>query len=308
MTMFNLVACKEANQNPSNNLEIIPEVNQSKSAITQEKLNITVSILPQKYFVEKIGGELVTVNVMVEPGAAAETYEPLPQQLVSLTKSSAYINIGVPFEESWLEKITSANANIALINSGAGIEKIPLTGHHHHDEENHELEGKTEEKEILDPHIWLSPSLAKIQAENIYQGLVKLDPQNEAIYQQNLTQFLGEIDEIDRQIKAKFASISKREFISHHPAWGYFAQDYDLTQIPLELEGQEVSSAQFVGLVKEAEADNIKVVFAQPQFNNKTVTAFAKEINGEVVILDPLAENWSQNLLDTADKLTQAMK
>lgn len=268
--------------------------------------------MPQKYFVEKIGGELVTVNVMVEPGMSAETYEPLPQQLSNLSKSSAYISIGVPFEQTWLEKIKSANTNIPIINSGAGIDKIPMIGHHHDheeiDEHHHEQEGEKIEAENLDPHIWLSPKLAKIQAKNIYQELVKLDPKNQTIYKENLDKFIIEIEDLDQQITDKFANINKRKFVIYHPAWGYFAKDYNLQQIPIEFEGQEATTAELVNLVKEAKSDNITVIFAQPQFSSKTVDTLAKEIGGEVVLLDDLAENWSENLLDVADKLAQSMK
>ena len=339
--MVNIVACNQQSDQPPelDRLKTIQNEN-DQGEPAENKVNVTVSILPQKYFVEKIAGDLVAVNVMVEPGAAPETYEPLPQQLAQLNNSSAYISIGVPFEEAWLEKIISANSDIVLVNSGEGIEKIELEGHHHHhededehdehdhdeekaekdehDHDDHDHDGEKAEKndedhdedelESLDPHIWLSPKLAKTQAENIYEALVEIDPSNESVYQENLDAFLTEIDEIDRQVEQMLASLSTREFIIHHPSWGYYAQDYDLEQISLELEGQEVSSAEFVELIQDAKSKQVKYVFAQPQFNNKTVETFAREIGAEVVILDPLAENWSQNILDTTNKLAQAMK
>lgn len=322
LTIFNLAGCnqpKATETAPSSETKI----DNPESKIAEDKLNVTVSILPQKYFVEKIGGELVAVNVMVEPGMSAETYEPLPQQLNNLSKSSAYISIGVPFEEVWLEKIKSANPNIPIINSGEGIEKIPMIGHDHHDhkeegkehhnekegEEHHnEKEGEKAEIESLDPHIWLSPKLAKIQAENIYQQLVKLDPKNQTIYKENLDKFIAEIEDLDQQITEKFANINKRKFVIYHPAWGYFAKDYNLQQIPMEFEGQEATTAELVNLVKQAKSDNITVIFAQPQFSSKTVDSVAKEINAEVVLLDDLAQNWSENLLQVADKLANSMK
>ncbi len=153
---------------------------------------------------------------MVEPGIAPETYEPLPQQLVNFKNSSAYINIGVSFEQIWLDQIKSANSEIIFINSGEGIQKIPIIGHHPH-EDGHDHEKTNDEQNNLDTHIWLSAKLAKIQAKNIYQGLVKLDPKNQVIYQQNLDVFLAEIEELDQQIKAKFASVNNRNFIIHHP-------------------------------------------------------------------------------------------
>lgn len=309
LTLFNLGGCNE-NKVIKETSSINSEIDNSTSNPDENKLNLTVSILPQKYFVEKIGGELVSVNVMVGSGIAAETYEPLAQQLADLSKSSAYISIGVPFEEAWLEKIKSANPQIPVINSGEGIDKIPMIGHDHHDHDHSHKENDDheEKKENLDPHIWLSPQLAKIQAQNIYSELVKLDPKNESIYQRNLDNFLAEIDELDKQITAKFAGINQRKFMIYHPAWAYFAKDYNLQQISIELEGQEATSGELADLITQAKKDNIRVVFAQPQFPSKTVDAFAREIGGEVILLDDLAENWSENLLQVADKLAQSMK
>jgi len=325
-TLFNLVGCNQEKK-IENLSSTNTNIEETVSNPSENKLNLTVSLLPQKYFVDKIGGDLVNVNVMVEPGASAETYEPLPQQLANLSNSSAYISIGVPFEQVWLEKIKSANPQIPIINSGKGIEKIAMIGHHHdHENENHQdedhtdenhtdenhtdekAEGKEGEKESLDPHIWLSPKLAKIQAENIYQELVKLDPKNQAIYQKNLATFITEIETLDQQITEKFANVNKRKFMIYHPAWGYFAKDYNLEQISIEFEGQEATSTTLASLIKQAKEDNINVIFAQPQFSQKTVETLAKAINAEVVILDDLAPNWSENLLQVADKLSQSMK
>ncbi|WP_017296126.1 metal ABC transporter solute-binding protein, Zn/Mn family [Geminocystis herdmanii] len=308
LTLFNLGGCNE-NKVEKDTSSISSEIENSASNPDENKLNLTVSILPQKYFVEKIGGELVSVNVMVGSGMVAETYEPLAQQLANLSQSSAYISIGVPFEQAWLEKIKSANPQIPVINSGEGIDKIPMIGHDHHDHDHgHKHNEDDHEKESLDPHIWLSPKLAKIQAQNIYNELVKLDPKNESIYRQNLDKFLAEIDELDQQITEKFAGINQRKFMIYHPAWAYFAQDYNLQQMSIELEGQEATSGELAKLITQAKKDNIRVVFAQPQFPSKTVDTFAREIGGEVILLDDLAENWSENLLQVADKLAQSMK
>jgi zinc transport system substrate-binding protein len=263
-----------------------------------EILDITVSIVPQEYFVKKIGGKRVKVNVMVEPGSSAELYEPKPQQLKALSDAEAYITIGVPFETAWKEKIIASNPKMLIINSDQGIEKIAMIAHEHHEGEEDNHQEETEEN--LDPHIWLSPKLAKIQAENIYQGLVKLDPKNQGSYQNNLTQFLQEIDQLDQQIKTNLKDIKNRKFIVFHPAWGYFAQDYQLEQIPIEVGGQEPSAAELGNLVKEAKAEKIKVIFAQPQFSTQTAKTIAKEIQGEVILIDDLAANWSENLLEVS--------
>ncbi|ESA37722.1 cation abc transporter substrate-binding protein [Leptolyngbya sp. Heron Island J] len=285
-----------------------------------ELLDITVSILPQEYFVEKIGGDRVEVNVMVQPGESPATYEPKPQQLKDLSEAEAYVSIGVPFENAWMDKIQSANAQMLVIDSAQGIERLEMAAHHHHDEdhaeeaadhdheEEHEHEEKHEHAEgTLDPHIWLSPQRVKIQAQNIYQGLVTIDPENEATYQANLTQFLGEIDQLDQQIKQNLVGVENREFIVFHPAWGYFAQDYDLEQVPIEIGGQEPSAAELGELIQQAKTENIQVIFAQPEFSTKSAETIATEIAGEVLFITPLAPNWSDNLLQVSQTFADVL-
>jgi zinc transport system substrate-binding protein len=266
---------------------------------TKETLNVTVSILPQEYFVKKIARDKVEVNVLVQPGSEPETYEPLPQQLKTISESRAYIILGVSLERGWLSKIQSVNPNLVIIDSGEGISLIPMVAHHHHEEYEHDN---------LDPHIWLSPQLVKIQAQNIYQGLVSLDPENEAEYKQNLDDFMVEIDQLDAQIRQNLTGIENRKFIVFHPAWGYFAQDYDLEQIPIEIGGKEPSPGELGELVKLAQTENIKVIFAQYQFNARTAETIAKEIGGEVEFIDPIAPNWSENLLKVSETLSKVFK
>jgi len=173
---------------------------------------------------------------------------------------------------------------------------------HGHDHEHDHGE------ENLDPHIWLSPQRVKIQAQNIYQGLVQLDPANQAEYKQNLEQFIAEIDQLDQEIRKNLAPIQNRQFIVFHPAWGYFAKDYDLEQIPIEVGGQEPSAAELAELVKKTQTEGIKVIFAQYQFSARTAETIAREIDGEVKFIDPLAANWSENLLQVSQTFADVLQ
>jgi zinc transport system substrate-binding protein len=257
--------------------DVTNETQTSTPPTSSEPLDVTVSILPQEYFVKKIGGDHIKVNVMVEPGASPATYEPKPQQMKALTQAEAYVSIGVPFEKAWMGKIQESNSLMLVVDSAQGIERMGN-----------------------DPHIWLSPQLVKVQANNIYQGLVTIDSENQGQYKANLEEFLAEVDQLDQKIRQSLAGIEHRKFIVFHPAWGYFARDYNLEQIPIELGGQEPSAAELATLVKKAKAENIKVIFAQPEFSTKEAETIAKEIDGEVLLISPLAANWSNNLLQVS--------
>ncbi len=240
---------------------------------TPSKLNITVSIVPQKYFVERVGGEYVEVSVMVAPGASPATYEPKPEQLTALSKAAAFVSIGVPFESAWMDRIKSANSKMLIVDTTQGTDRIPK-----------------------DPHIWLSPKLVKPQAQTIADALVKLDPTHQAAYEANLKKFHADIDALDGDIRKALENTKTKKFIVFHPAWGYFARDYELEQIPIEVGGQEPSAAELGKVVSTAKASNIKVIFAQPEFSTRDAETIAKEIGGKVVPISPLAPDWLSNM------------
>jgi zinc transport system substrate-binding protein len=294
---------------------------QSPAPKTKEKLDITVSILPQKYFVERIGGENVNVNVMVQPGESPHTYEPKPQQLRSLAEAEAYLSIGVSFEKAWMDRFKAANPKMPIIDTTEGMKLLPMVAHHHHGEGEHEHDrdetdetdetgnkGEEKVKENFDPHVWLSPQRVKIQAQTIYQTLVELDPENQAQYRAALDQFLADIEQLDAEIRQSFAGIQQRKFMVFHPSWGYLADDYGLEMISIEVGGQEPSAAELAQLIRQAKEENIKVIFVQPEFSTKSAETIAQEINGEVILINPLMSNWLEEMQRVTQKFAQVLR
>jgi len=253
---------------------------------------VYVSIVPQKYFVEKIGG--------VQPGASPATYEPKPRQMVALSRTNIYFAIGVPFEKVWLKKIAAANPKMRIVNIQEGIIKIPMEPHRKHGEEPHK---GTYNRIVKDPHIWLSPTLVKIQARNILNALVAMDQANKSVYEAGYKQFIIEIKNLDAELKGIFVGKRKGlEFIVFHPSWGYFAGEYGLKQIPVEIEGKDPKPADLQRLIKHAKKLGVKVIFVQPQFSAASASVIAQAIGGKVAFADPLALNWPDNLRQVAAK------
>jgi len=273
------------------------------------RLNVTVSILPQKYFLERIGGEHVIVNVMAPPGADPHTYEPKPDQLVALSKAVAYFSIGVEFERAWLPRITAANSTMLMVDTAQGIERIPLAAHHdeHAEALTSAAGGAQQAAAELDPHIWTSPELARVQAQTIYAALTQVDPAHQAAYKANLDSFIADIDKLGTDIRATLAGAKSHKFMVFHPSWGYFARDFGLEQIPIEVGGQEPSAAELAALISEARANGIKIIFAQPEFSTRAAETIAREIGGQVLLIDPLAEDWLGNLRQVADTFAQVL-
>jgi len=295
---------------------------------------VTVSIMPQKYFVEKIAKDKIAVNVMVKPGFSPATYEPKVSQMRKLANSKAYFSIGVPFESVWLEKFKNANKKMLLVDTSKGIRKIEMEEHVHHEEESHddhEEHGKHDDHDDhkkhddhekhddhddheghkhggLDPHIWLDPILVKTQAKNILESLVKIDKKNESFYKTNYESFVKELDDLNRELKTILEPYSDKAFMVFHPSWGYFSKRYDLEQIAIEVQGKEPKPAQLVELVDEAKKHNIKIVFVSPQFSKKGAKTISKSIKGNVAIINPLSLEWKENLLKTAEEIVKSYK
>ncbi len=300
----------------------------ASAALANDKLTVFVSIAPQKYFVHQIAKDLVDVKVMVLPGADPHTYEPKPQQMVAISKAKLYFAIGIEFEKANLGKIVSTNPQLKVVYTDRGIKKIPMAAYHHHDEEDEhhkkaelskESDHRHEKGESaleddhhghggLDPHIWLSPPLVEIQAHTIMNALQEIDPSHKVLYKSNFQQFVSQINRLDSELKTIFAGKKGLQFMVFHPSWGYFAQAYGLIQVPVQIEGRNPKPAQLKELIEHAREKNIKVIFVQPQFSAKSAKLVAKEINGEVAFVDPLAENWSANLREVANKFKSALK
>ena len=266
-----------------------------KIAYAEGKTDVFVSIVPQKYFVEKIGGVLVNVSVMVKPGANPATYEPKPRQAVDLSKTKIYFAIGVPFEKVWLNKIAGANPKMLVVHTEKDIEKIPMKADN--------------PQGVKDPHIWLSPPLVMTQARNILNALVTIDQANKSVYEAGYKQFIIEIENLNAELKGIFAGKRKgMEFIVFHPSWGYFAGEYGLKQIPVEIEGKDPKPADLRRLIKHAKKLGVKVVFVQPQFSAASASVIAQAIGGQIAFADPLALNWPDNLRQVAAKFKAASR
>jgi len=407
--------------------------------------NIVVSILPQKTFVEKIGGDKVTVTNMVRPGSDPHSYEPKPSQMRDISKADIYFPIGLEFENTWLAKFSSQNKNMKFVEMTKDVEYIEMAKHahhHHHDdahEDGHDDEGlpyewagvfdlkegtytwsfskvegnyadpamkmliikankksddliefyekeaknifaknkakiaknnsfletsnsfytlsfdETKDKTVFkvqikqegeylfftehmpiefeanehyfkdsskkdievitsvpeedahhgkDPHVWVSPKNVKIMAKNIYDTLVKADSKNKEYYKTNYDNFIKEISQTDKKIK-KFLSVLPKnsKFMVFHPSWGYFAKDYNLEQLVIEVEGKDPKPKILQKIIKEAKEENVKAIFTQTEFSDKSAKVIADELKIKVIKETPLAANWSQNLIQMANSI-----
>jgi len=267
-------------------------------------INVVVSILPEKTFVKAIGGEKVNVSLMVLPGNSPHTYEPKPSQMKNLTKASLYFAIGVEFEKVWLPKFKNLNNRMEVVNL---TQNITLEKMQKHTEHNEHEENKHKEAHVHvgnDPHIWTAPSNVKVIAKTIYLALVKADIDNKAYYTKNYETFLKHIAQTDEKIKEILSKKNEgTKFMVFHPSWGYFAKEYNLVQLPVEMEGKSPKPRELILLIKEAREEKIVAIFTQPEFSDAIAKVMANELNIKVIKVSPLSPKWSQNLINIANAI-----
>ena len=268
------------------------------------QLTVFVSVLPQKYIVEQVGGEHVRVEVMVGPGQSPATFEPRPRQMALLASADLYYRIGVPFEEAWLDRILAANREMSLLDAREGVllrEMEPAGGHHHdYDHTHHHGEPK-------DPHIWLNPAMVRIMAAKLQDRLIALDPAHAQAYQANLARLDQLLIRLESDVRDRLAGLKSRKFMVFHPSWGYFADAFRLRQIPIDSEGKEPGAMTLGRLIDQAKSEGIRVIFVQQQFSQRQAKALAQAIGGSVAFIDSLAEDYPANLRRVADAIAGAI-
>jgi len=263
---------------------------------SKEKI-LFVSILPLKYFTDKIVGDAYKVEVTVPPGVGPETYSPTPKQMILLGKAEAYFSIGyLGFEQAWLENFQSTNPELQVFVTSKRIDLIK-------DEQQHENHAHVQG---VDPHIWSSPKSARLIAQNIFDGMVQIDPANGDTYLKNLNVLLTEIEKVDSTVTNLLSKAASKKFIIFHPALGYFARDYGLQQLSIEFEGKVPSPKHLQTVIETAKSENIRFVLIQKEFDKENADIIAKETNSKIIVIDPLDYNWPEQMIGIAGKLANS--
>ena len=271
-------------------------------------LKIFVSIPPQKWLSQKIGDSLVETHVLVAKGQDPHSYEPTPRQLIELSRAELFFSIGMSFEERLLNKISHTAAAIKFVDLSRHVHKIPMTGQQDKDHSRDEGHDADHGHSGLDPHIWLSPLNLKIMARTMAEAMILADPTNKAGYEANLNRTVSDLDRLHEKIQGQLAPFHGGTFYVFHPAFGYFAREYNLHQKAVEVEGKSPTPKQLSHLIQSARKEKILTIFVQPQFDEKSASAVAKAIGGKVVPLSPLAEDVTGNLEIMANAIEAALK
>lgn len=259
---------------------------------TPDKPVVAVTIVPEQTFVEAVCGDWVEVIVMVPPGASPETYEPAPAQMQKLETAEVYFAIGMPVEEAFI-----------LASVGENTKLVPLA-----DEVNAAYAPLAFENGEADLHIWLSPKRAAVMVNAIAREMGALYPEAAQTFAKNAAAYVEELDALDAEIRQTLEGAPKRAFVAYHPAFGYFADDYDLTMLALEEEGKEATAQHMREVIDFAKEQGIRVIFYQEEMAGRQARAFAEEIGGRAVMLSPLSADYIENLRAMANAVAEALQ
>ncbi|HOO31919.1 MAG TPA: zinc ABC transporter substrate-binding protein [Thermotogota bacterium] len=251
-------------------------------------LKIAVSIVPEKYFVERIAGEKAEVFELIPPGYSAANYAPTTRQLIEFADSDLYFSIGVPTEE--------ANILPRIAQNAPDVKIIDLAGYV---DSKYAPRYFTPEKR--DPHIWLSPKRMIAATDKIAEELSRIDEANTEFYHDNAEALKDNLYTLDKELNGILQNLQYRGFFIYHPAFGYFGDDYDLKMYALEKDGKEATPKRLAEMIDTARDKGIKVIFYQTEIDSSQVETFAGEIGGKALQVNPLAYDYIDNLKKVGD-------
>lgn len=254
-----------------------------------DPVRVVTTIAPLSDFILAVGGERVEVTVLVPPGAEPHTYEPTPSQMRDVAEADLYVMNGAGIE-FWMDKVLAVNKNMVVVDSSEGAVILQ------------------ESAEEMDPHIWVSLRNAARQVNNIFSGLKQVDPENSDYYARNRDAYLEKLKALDGELNQTFAAKTEKTFIVYHPAWTYFARDYDLVQVPLLEHEKEPGPQYLASIIDLAREKNITTIFVEPQYNPKSAEVVAREMKASIIVLNPLAQNYLENMRYAGSEIAKSMK
>jgi zinc transport system substrate-binding protein len=247
----------------------------TKAAIPQNsKLKVLVSINPLKEITEKIGGDKVQVDTVINPGMEVHEYELSAKDIIKLNSANVFIYNGLNLE-NFKDKFLSSsdNKDLEVVNASDGADVIK-TG------------------DGIDPHLWLSLSGSKIIAGNIRDALIKKDPGNKSYYIKNYNEFIKNIDLLYNKYKPLFMKLNKKSFVTGHAAFAYLCRDFNLTQNSVEdvFASGEPSAKKLADLTDYCKNNNIKTIFVEDLVSPKVSETLAKEVGAKTVNINTFLE------------------
>ena len=203
-----------------------------ESSGNDDQLNIVTSFYPMYDFTKNVVGDKANISILIDGGVDSHDYEPSAKDMAKIQDADVFVYNSNEME-TWVESVLKNidTSKVKVIEASEGIELLEGEDHEEdHDDHDHEEEEHSHE---YDPHVWLNPVLAKTEVENISKGIIEVDSQNKAYYEENTTKYLEELTALDRAYQESFENAMNKKFVTQHMAFSYLAEQYDLEQIAI---------------------------------------------------------------------------
>lgn len=248
---------------------------------------VVVSIAPLAYAVERVAGNAVHIEIMIPRWANPHTYEPAIEQMRALDTARLLVEVGhpaLPLERRWAQRAAAERPSLAVVSCAEGVALLPD-----------------------DPHVWLSPAAMRAMLPRLESALTLIQPGRGARFAEGRARLAADIDRLDAEIRARLANVPGRTFWVFHPSWGYFARDYGLRQVAVEMGHKEPDAKRLGEVIAAARAGGAREIFVEPQSSRRMAELIASEIDARVVLIDPLAHDWLENLRAAAERIAGAL-
>ena len=266
----------------------------TKQKTQHDGLLIAVSIPPQAWFVSQIAGDNAQTMILVPPGQNPHNYEPAPRQIQSLSSADAWILSGSEFEITLRPKIESLFPDLLIIDGTDGVQFRLLEDHDHNEADHPRSPLSTPH---YDRHTWLGREPAIIMAAHISKTLSLLDNENEMYYNERTDNLVNLIENTFNDLRNILAPLYGRSVFVYHPSFGYFLDEFGIHQEAVETGGKEPTPRQLNQLMEMIIEENPAAIFVQAQFPVNAARTLAAAANAQVIELDPLAEDWLENII-----------
>ncbi|MFP4498757.1 MAG: metal ABC transporter substrate-binding protein [Vulcanimicrobiota bacterium] len=284
--------------------------NGQKKEHLQETNKAVTTILPIYFAVSQVGRGVVEVTNLLPPGGSPHTYAPTPEEIKEAENADIIFKLGLNLDD-WMDEIirSSKLQDTPVIVVSKNIETIHLNHsdckNHHHQHDNG------------DPHIWMDPVRMKTIALNIKEALIEKFPQKKETIEKNYKQYVNSLDQLDKKYSQSLSNLKNKDYVTFHSFMTYLGRRYDINQIAVisEFPGKEPDPRHIAEVVDLLKEKKVKVVFVEPQFSDKASRAIAREINGEILVIDPLGNPYDserntyiKNMEKNLENLIKAFK
>lgn len=274
------------------------------------QVRVLVAVDPLAYLVERVGGERVVVSTLTPTGKDPESFSPTPADLAALASTRLFFRVGLAVEERFAKNIASIAPNSRSVDLCENVELLPNPCGHNHshsadDGASHSHSHSCSSSE-LDPHVWTSPAVARRLVEQATAALCEASPENAEFFRTNAATLDAELAALQSELSARLAPFKERTFVVFHPAYGYFADEFHLTQRAVESQGKAPRPRELAELIETARAAGVQAIVVQPEFDRAAAQVVANEIGAELIVHSPLEKDYFVNVRTLTDALERS--